>query len=122
MAGVYIHIPFCKSYCSYCDFYSITDNSLKEALVQALIREASLRASYLEGEPAETVYLGGGTPSLLDPAVTEALLLAVKENFRLADNPEITVEVNPDDVSEGYFSFTEKYRSQQDQHRPAVLE
>jgi len=103
MAGVYIHIPFCKSYCSYCDFYSITDNSLKESLVQALIREASLRASYLEGEPAETVYLGGGTPSLLDPAVTEELLLAVRENFRLADNPEITVEVNPDDVTEGYF-------------------
>lgn len=108
MAGVYIHIPFCKSYCSYCDFYSITDNSLKEALVQALIREASLRASYLEGEPAETVYIGGGTPSLLDAAVTEALLQAVRENFRIADNPEITVEVNPDDVSEGYFASLRK--------------
>ncbi len=103
MAGVYIHIPFCKSFCSYCDFYSITDNSLKEALVQALIREASLRASYLEGEPAETIYIGGGTPSLLDPDVTESLLLAVRENFRAVDNPEITVEVNPDDISEGYF-------------------
>jgi len=108
MAGVYIHIPFCKSYCSYCDFYSITDNSLKEALVQALIREASLRASYLEGEAAETVYIGGGTPSLLDAAVTEALLKAVRENFRIADNPEITVEVNPDDVTEGYFASLRK--------------
>ena len=74
MAGVYIHIPFCKSFCSYCDFYSTTDNSLKEALVQALMQETSLRSSYLEGETVETIYLGGGTPSLLDPSVTEALL------------------------------------------------
>ncbi|NLE34826.1 MAG: radical SAM family heme chaperone HemW [Bacteroidales bacterium] len=108
MAGAYIHIPFCKSLCGYCDFYSITDNSLKEALVQALMREASLRSSYLEGEPVETIYLGGGTPSLLEPAETEALLEAVRKNFSMDTNPEITLEVNPDDVHEGYISALKK--------------
>ena len=103
MAGVYIHIPFCKSFCSYCDFYSITDNSLKEALVQALIREASLRSSYLEGEKVETVYFGGGTPSLLEPATAEEIITALKGRFSFAEDPEITFEVNPDDVYEGLF-------------------
>ena len=104
MAGVYIHIPFCKSFCSYCDFYSITDNSQKDALVQALIREASLRSRYLEGEEVDTVYFGGGTPSLLSASQTESIINAIKENFGLADDAEITVEANPDDVYEGYFT------------------
>lgn len=108
MAGVYFHIPFCKSLCGYCDFYSITDNSLKEALVRALRREASLRSSYLEGEPVETIYLGGGTPSLLEPAETASLLEAVRKNFIPGTNPEITVEINPDDVREGYISALRK--------------
>ena len=104
MAGVYIHIPFCKSFCSYCDFYSITDNSQKEALVQAVIREASLRSSYLEGETVETVYFGGGTPSLLEPATVEEIIAALKKDFSFAEDPEVTFEVNPDDVYEGLFS------------------
>ena len=108
MAGVYIHIPFCKSLCGYCDFYSITDNSLKAALVQALMREASLRSSYLEGEQVETIYLGGGTPSLLEPDETAALLEAVRNNFSPGKNPEITVEANPDDVRDGYIGALRK--------------
>jgi len=104
MAGVYIHIPFCKSFCSYCDFYSITDNSQKDALVQALIREASLRSRYLEGEEVDTVYFGGGTPSLLSASQTESIINAIKENFGLTADAEITVEANPDDVYEGYFT------------------
>lgn len=108
MAGVYIHIPFCKSLCGYCDFYSITDNSLKAALVQALMHEASMRSSYLEGEPVETIYLGGGTPSLLETDETAALLEAVMKNFSLDKNPEITVEVNPDDVHDGYIGALKK--------------
>ncbi|HNJ80718.1 MAG TPA: radical SAM family heme chaperone HemW [Methanoregulaceae archaeon] len=103
MAGIYIHIPFCKSFCSYCDFYSITDNSLKDALVQAVIRESSLRSSYLEGETVETVYFGGGTPSLLEPATAAALISDLKKKFPFSDDPEITFEVNPDDVYEGLF-------------------
>ena len=103
MAGIYIHIPFCKSFCSYCDFYSITDNSLKDALVQAVIRESSIRPSYLEGETVETVYFGGGTPSLLEPATAAALISDLKKKFPFSDDPEITFEVNPDDVYEGLF-------------------
>ncbi|MHC1730985.1 MAG: radical SAM family heme chaperone HemW [Bacteroidales bacterium] len=108
MAGIYIHIPFCKSFCSYCDFYSTTDNTLKEALVQALVQEIMLRSSYLEGEKVETIYLGGGTPSLLDPSVTEGILAEVRKNFVVDDNPEITAEINPDDVYEGFFSSLRK--------------
>lgn len=103
MAGVYIHVPFCKSFCSYCDFYSITDNSPKETLVQAVIREAYLRSSYLEGETVETVYFGGGTPSLLEPATVAEIIAALKGCFSFAEAPEVTFEVNPDDVCEGLF-------------------
>ncbi|MRS03576.1 radical SAM protein, partial [bacterium] len=103
MAGVYIHIPFCKSFCSYCDFYSITDNSLSEALVHAVIREASLRSSYLEGETVETLYFGGGTPSLLEPATVAKIIDVLKKDFSFAEDPEVTFEVNPDDVYEGLF-------------------
>ncbi|MBE0677687.1 MAG: radical SAM family heme chaperone HemW [Bacteroidales bacterium] len=103
MAGVYLHIPFCKSFCSYCDFYSITDNSGMEALVQALIGEAALRSRYLEGERVDTVYFGGGTPSLLSIGQAAKILSALRENFNVADDAEITLEVNPDDVYEGFF-------------------
>ena len=101
MAGIYIHIPFCKSFCNYCDFYSITDDSLKGDFVRALIREASLRSSYLEGETVETIYFGGGTPSLLEPATAVAIINDLRKIFPFSGDPEITFEVNPDDVSEG---------------------
>lgn len=104
MAGVYIHIPFCKSFCSYCDFYSITDNSEREEFVQAVIRESSLRKDYLEGENVETIYLGGGTPSLLAPLQTEKIIDSIRSDFNVISDPEITVEVNPDDVYDCYFS------------------
>jgi len=104
MAGIYLHIPFCKSFCSYCDFYSITDNSGKESLVQSLILEAGLRSSYLEGETVNTIYFGGGTPSLLTVDQASRILSGIRENFTVADDAEITLEVNPDDVYEGYFS------------------
>jgi len=101
MAGVYIHIPFCKSFCSYCDFYSITDNRDREALVHALVREVALRAGYLEGEEVETIYFGGGTPSLLSAGEAESIINAIRSSYRVTDDPEITLEVNPDDVFEG---------------------
>ena len=104
MAGIYLHIPFCKSFCSYCDFYSITDNSGKESLVQSLILEAGLRSGYLEGETVNTIYFGGGTPSLLTVDQASRILSGIRENFTVADDAEITLEVNPDDVYEGYFS------------------
>lgn len=103
MAGVYLHIPFCKSFCSYCDFYSITDSSSNEALVRALISEASLQVRYLEGEKVDTIYFGGGTPSLLAVEAIGSILDAIRQNFIMGDDPEITLEANPDDVTEGYF-------------------
>ncbi len=103
MAGIYIHIPFCKSFCHYCDFYSITDNSETESFVQAVILESAMQARYLDGETVETIYLGGGTPSLLTAGQTGQIISAVRKNFSISDDPEITIEVNPDDVYEGYF-------------------
>ncbi len=104
MAGVYIHIPFCKSFCSYCDFYSVTDCSETDALVEAITREAALRSGYLYNETVDTVYLGGGTPSLLSVVQAEKIIAAVRSNFRVDPDPEITVEVNPDDIRAGYVS------------------
>ncbi len=103
MAGIYIHIPFCKSFCHYCDFYSITDNSESELFVQAVMLETAMQARYLDSETVETLYLGGGTPSLLTAGQTGQIIAAVRKNFSFSDDPEITVEVNPDDVYEGYF-------------------
>jgi oxygen-independent coproporphyrinogen III oxidase len=104
MAGIYLHIPFCKSFCSYCDFYSITDSSGTEALVRALIDEAALRSHYLEGEKVDTIYFGGGTPSLLTVEQTESIISALRRNFKMGDDPEITLEANPDDIYEGYIA------------------
>jgi oxygen-independent coproporphyrinogen-3 oxidase len=102
MAGVYIHIPFCRSFCRYCDFYSVTDCSETDAFVEAILREASLRSGYLYNETVDTVYLGGGTPSLLSVAQAKEILDAVRKNFSVIRDPEITVEVNPDDIRAGY--------------------
>jgi len=104
MAGIYIHIPFCKCFCNYCDFYSITDNSETESFVQAVLLETAIQARYLDGETVETIYLGGGTPSLLTARQTGQIISAVRNNFAVSDDPEITVEINPDDVYEGYFA------------------
>lgn len=108
MAGVYLHIPFCKSFCSYCDFYSITDNTVSEELVQALITEMSLRLRYLEGEEVGTIYFGGGTPSLLPVMWIDSIIKAIRASFNVSADSEITLEVNPDDVFEGYFSSLKK--------------
>ena len=104
MAGIYIHVPFCRSFCKYCDFYSITDESPKVDFVEAIIREAELRSGYLEGEPVETIYFGGGTPSLLTVIQLKSILDTIRTKMKVSGDPEITVEVNPDDVAEGYFA------------------
>ena len=104
MAGVYIHIPFCRSFCGYCDFYSVTDCSETDALVGAIAREAALRAGYLFNETVETIYLGGGTPSLLSTVQAGKKLDEVRNNDRVDSDTEITMEVNPDDIIPGYIS------------------
>ena len=107
MSGIYIHIPFCKQACHYCDFHFTTTFGKKEAMVLALQNELKLRKEAFENEVVETIYFGGGTPSVLDLNEIEAIITAVYENYKVAENPEITLEANPDDLI-----FTDTGRSQ----------
>ena len=100
MSGIYIHIPFCKQACHYCDFHFSTSLKKKEEMVSALAKEIALRKNESVDEVVETIYFGGGTPSILDVADIRLLIDAVYENYKVAKNPEITVEANPDDLSE----------------------
>lgn len=103
MAGLYVHIPFCKSRCIYCDFYSTTREAEQEAYVGALCREIRERRHELPAEAdnrvcARTIYIGGGTPSLLSPAQLARIFGCIRENYAVADGAEVTVEMNPEDV------------------------
>jgi oxygen-independent coproporphyrinogen-3 oxidase len=100
LAGIYIHIPFCKQACSYCNFHFTTSLRRKNELVAALLSEMELRKDYLKGEPVETIYFGGGTPSLLPTRDHEALIEKALSTFKISPNTEITLETNPDDISE----------------------
>ncbi len=100
MAGIYIHIPFCKQACSYCNFHFTTSLRRKNELVAALLSEIDFRKDYLSGEPVETVYLGGGTPSLLQEEGLILLVEKIKKTFSLKESTEITIEANPDDTSD----------------------
>jgi len=128
MAGIYLHIPFCRQACHYCNFHFSTSLSRKNDFISALLKEIAARKDYLEGETVETIYFGGGTPSLLEAQELEQILAAVRANFPIApatsstpgdslpgnpekpSNPsgalpqpnpiaEITLEANPDDIS-----------------------
>ena len=98
MSGIYIHIPFCKQACHYCDFHFTTTFGKKEAMVLALQNELKLRKEAFENEVVETIYFGGGTPSVLDLHEIEAIITTVYENYKVVENPEITLEANPDDL------------------------
>jgi oxygen-independent coproporphyrinogen-3 oxidase len=98
MAGIYIHIPFCKQACHYCDFHFSTSTKHKDDLVAALLKEIGLQKQYLEGETIETIYFGGGTPSLLSADEINRLIGAITDLHTVAANAEITLEANPDDL------------------------
>jgi len=98
MSGIYIHIPFCKQACHYCDFHFSTQLGKKEAMVNAIVKELVLRKAEVDDE-VETIYFGGGTPSVLSNDEIERLIQAVYDNYRVIDHPEITLEANPDDLS-----------------------
>lgn len=99
MAGIYIHIPFCKQACFYCDFHFSTNQQSKAEMVNAINQELFLRKDYLETEKVETIYFGGGTPSLLSKDEISDILSTIHENFQVKDNSEVTLEANPDDLS-----------------------
>ena len=98
MSGIYIHIPFCKQACYYCDFHFSTSLKKKEELVEALATELRLRKNELKNQTVETIYFGGGTPSLLRIEELRFLMGEVYKNYTVTENPEITLEANPDDL------------------------
>jgi oxygen-independent coproporphyrinogen-3 oxidase len=105
MSGIYIHIPFCKQACHYCDFHFSTSLKKKDEMVAALAKEIQLRSNSIIHHPSpitetiETIYFGGGTPSILSIADLKFLIDEVYKNFKVVENPEITVEANPDDLN-----------------------
>ncbi len=99
MAGIYIHIPFCKSACHYCNFHFSTSLRYKPELLNALAKEIVLQRPYLSGESLETVYFGGGTPSLCTVEELQTLVRTIRENYTVTTDAEVTIEVNPDDIT-----------------------
>jgi len=102
MAGIYIHVPFCKKICSYCDFYHVMAQSDNKQYINALNHEARLRRNYLGAQSVSTIYIGGGTPSVLQADEIKSILDNIVDNFKIDINPEVTIEVNPDDISDEF--------------------
>lgn len=103
MSGIYFHIPFCKTRCFYCDFHTSTDLNLVSPLMEAMMKELRMRQNYLDKDRhIQTIYFGGGTPSLLSPDQIGAMIQEVKNLFLLSDKVEVTVEANPDDLNRDY--------------------
>lgn len=99
MPGIYLHIPFCKKACHYCDFHFSTTPHYKDEILKAIRSEISLRKDYLGNEKIETIYFGGGTPSLLSADELQLLILEITDNYDVSSSAEITLEANPDDLS-----------------------
>ena len=100
MAGIYIHIPFCKQACFYCDFHFSTSLQKKGEMINSLIKELQIRKNELQNTPIETIYFGGGTPSVLSVEEIQLLIKAVYDTYPVIENPEVTLEANPDDLTE----------------------
>jgi oxygen-independent coproporphyrinogen-3 oxidase len=105
MAGIYIHIPFCKRRCIYCDFFSTTQSEKKAEYVHALVRELEIRKDYLDNEEIETIYLGGGTPSQLSQEELEEIFAHIYKVYKVTPDAEITLEANPDDLTPEYVAM-----------------
>ena len=108
MAGIYIHIPFCRQKCNYCDFYKTLNTNHTEIFLSALKKEAILRKDYLRNEPVNTVYFGGGTPSVLSEMEIGFILVFLNEYFQIQSDAEITFEANPDDLIPAYLQALKK--------------
>lgn len=99
MAGIYVHIPFCRQACHYCNFHFITSLRHKNELIAALLKELELQTSFLNDEIIETIYFGGGTPSLCEKDEIQIMMGKVHSSFKIAPNAEVTLEANPDDIT-----------------------
>ena len=104
MAGIYIHIPFCKQRCSYCAFYSTTLYNIRERYVDALCKEITMRKKYAGGAAIETIYLGGGTPSTLSMEQLKRICDTVYAAYTVSQTPEVTIECNPDDLTPAFLA------------------
>lgn len=102
MAGIYIHIPFCKQKCYYCDFYSVAWMVDKSEVLNCIFKEIEMQQNYLKDEIIESIYIGGGTPSILKIRQLENILNQIRNFYKLSDSIEITIEVNPDDLDLPY--------------------
>lgn len=101
MSSVYVHIPYCKTKCNYCDFFSVCIDFHENEFVDALLKEIKLQDKYLK-DKIDTIYFGGGTPGLINNKSVNHIIKAIENVFAVNKNPEITIEVNPDDVSLNY--------------------
>ncbi|MBC7902846.1 MAG: radical SAM family heme chaperone HemW [Gemmatimonadaceae bacterium] len=99
MAGIYVHIPFCRKACHYCNFHFSTSTALQNDFISALLKESALQQQYLAGSSIETIYFGGGTPSLLPKSDLVSILSALRNHYDVSPSAEITLEANPDDFS-----------------------
>ena len=99
MAGIYIHIPFCRKACYYCNFHFSTSFKTREEMISAMIREIEMQAGYLQGKEIDTIYFGGGTPSALPVEDIRLLLDIIHRLHNVSQSPEITLEANPDDIT-----------------------
>lgn len=104
MAGIYIHIPFCKQACSYCDFHFSTSTHYKNEVLNSILKEIELQKSYLDNATINSIYFGGGTPSILEATEIQQIINAIYNYFSVNSNIEITLEANPDDVNFEKFS------------------
>ncbi|MDP4207468.1 MAG: radical SAM family heme chaperone HemW [Bacteroidota bacterium] len=108
MNGIYIHIPFCKKVCYYCDFHFSVSLKLKDRLLDCLAKEIEMRKDYFHSPNVDTIYFGGGTPSVLTPQEIERLLDCIHRHFNVSANAEITLEANPDDLTTDYLQSIKK--------------
>ena len=104
MAGIYLHIPFCKQACVYCNFHFSTSVRQKEAVLEAMMQEIQLQKNYLQGQTIDTIYFGGGTPSLLTADEINRLTDLIQKNFLVGTLKEVTLEANPDDLTSKYIA------------------
>ena len=104
MAGIYIHIPFCRKACNYCNFHFATSLKYKDGMINAIVQELDLQKEYLKNAEIETIYFGGGTPSVLTVNELDIIFKKIHANFKVKSNPEITLEANPDDLSFEYLN------------------
>jgi oxygen-independent coproporphyrinogen-3 oxidase len=108
MAGIYLHIPFCRTLCPYCNFYHVISKSDNKDFINAILKEAILRREYLGNEKVSTIYLGGGTPSVLSLDEINMIMDNLSEVFQVEENCETTIEINPDDTSKEYMDNLRK--------------